>query len=75
MQIIKEYYTQIHDCVQNFNINIESLQHENTKNILYTNAISEYKKLFLALLLSNSEDDIENNTRVLVNFSIEHEIA
>ncbi len=75
MQIIKEYYTQIHDCVQNFNINIESLQHENTKNILYTNAIVEYKKLFLDLLLADSEDDIENNTRVLVNFSIEHEIS
>lgn len=75
MQIIKEYYTQIHDCVQNFNINIESLQHENTKNILYTNAIIEYKKLFLDLLLSDSKDDIENNTKVLVNFSIEHEIS
>lgn len=75
MHIIKEYYSQIHDCVQDFNIHIESLQHEDSRNVLYSNAIVQYKKLFLDLLLSDSKDDVQNNTRVLVNFTWPRSVA
>ncbi|EDZ62256.1 diguanylate cyclase (GGDEF domain) [Sulfurimonas gotlandica GD1] len=75
MQIIKQYSQEIQECVQDFNISLQSLQGDHTKDLLYTHALIEYKKLFLNLLLSISDEEIEHNTKVLVNFTIEHEIS
>lgn len=75
MQIIRQYFPQIQECIKDFNISLESLQDNNSKELLYTHAITEYKKLFLNLLLSNSKEDIDINTKILVNFTIEHEIS
>jgi len=75
MLVIKQYFQEIQECVQDFNISLESLQGDHSKDILYTHALSEYKKLFLNLLLSTSNEEIERNTKVMVNFTIEHEIS
>ncbi|MFA6195165.1 MAG: sensor domain-containing diguanylate cyclase [Sulfurimonas sp.] len=75
MQIIQKYFPDIRECVHDFNISLESLQIDNNKELLYTHAIVEYKKLFLNLLLSTSQEEIDNNTKVLVYFTIEHEIS
>ncbi|WP_373034612.1 sensor domain-containing diguanylate cyclase [Sulfurimonas sp.] len=75
MQIIKQYFPQIQECIKDFNISLESLQNSPSRELLYTHAITEYKKLFLNLLLSNSKEDIDINTKILVNFTIEHEIS
>lgn len=75
MQVVVKYFPEIQKCVQEFNINLQSLQISPPNDLLYTNAIIEYKKLFLNLLLSDNEEDIENNTKMLVNFTIEYEIS
>jgi diguanylate cyclase (GGDEF)-like protein len=75
MQMIQKYFPDIEECVRNFNINIESLQSNHSNNLLYTNAITQYKKLFLNLLLYNSKEEIDYYTKELVNFTIEHDIS
>jgi diguanylate cyclase len=75
MQIIKKYFSAIEECVRDFSINLESLQSSHSNEFLYTNAITEYKKLFLNLLLCDSEDEIEQSTKELVYFTIEHDIS
>jgi len=75
VKIIQQYFAEIKKCVRDFNINLESLQFNNTNELLYSSVITEYKKLFLNLLLSTSKEDIENNTTVLVHFAIENDIS
>ncbi|MDD2652152.1 MAG: sensor domain-containing diguanylate cyclase [Sulfurimonas sp.] len=75
MLVIKKYFSEIQECVRNFNINVESLQSKYSSDFLYTHAITEYKKLFLELLLSKSKEEIEQNTKILVNFTIEQDIS
>lgn len=75
MQIIKKYFPDIRDCVRDFNLSIESIQLNPSTDLLYTHAITEHKKLFLDLLLSTSKEEIEHNTKMLVHFTIEHEIS
>ena len=75
MQIIQKYFTEIKECVRDFNISVESLQSSHTDDFLYTNSLTEYKKLFLNLLLSTSKEDVNHNTKELVNFTIEHDIS
>lgn len=75
MKILKTYFPEIQKCVEDYNISLESLQENSEHNFLYTHAITEYKKHFLNLLYSISEEEIEKNTRTLVNFTIEHEIS
>lgn len=75
MQIIKKYFSAIEECVRDFSINLESLQSSHSNEFLYTNAITEYKKLFLNLLLCDSEDEIEQSAKELVYFTIEHDIS
>lgn len=75
MQIIQKYFSDIEECVHNFNISIESLQSDHTDDFLYTNSITEYKKLFLKLLLCTSKEDVKRSTKELVNFTIEHDIS
>ncbi|MDT8339050.1 MAG: sensor domain-containing diguanylate cyclase [Sulfurimonas sp.] len=75
MLVIEKYFSDIQKCVLDFNINVESLQAKYTSDFLYTQAISEYKKLFLTLLLSKSKEEIEKNTKILVNFTIEQDIS
>lgn len=75
MEAVQKYFSDIKKCVLEFNINLESLQFNNTDELLYSGVITEYKKLFLNLLLSTSKEDIENNTTVLVHFAIENDIS
>jgi diguanylate cyclase (GGDEF)-like protein len=75
VNVIQKYFPDIKKCVQDFNINLESLQSNSSNELLYTHVITEYKKLFLNLLLSVSKEDIEHNNRVLVHFTIEHDIS
>ncbi len=75
MQIIQKYFPEIEECVRDFNISVESLQSDHSNDFLYTNAITEYKKLFLNLLMCSSQKEIEHSTKELVNFTIEHDIS
>ncbi|WP_345991206.1 sensor domain-containing diguanylate cyclase [Sulfurimonas sp. HSL-1716] len=75
MQIIQKYFPEIERCVHDFNISLESLQFDNSKDLLYTGIITKYKKLFLKLLLSPTREEVEKNTKELVYFTIEHEIS
>ncbi|MBU0721025.1 sensor domain-containing diguanylate cyclase [bacterium] len=75
MRMIEKYFPNIEECVKDFNISLESLQLGDSSDVLYTHSISEHKRLFLKLLLSISQEDIEKNTKALVYFSIEHEIS
>ena len=75
MQIMQKYFSEIEKCVRDFNINVESLQSNHSDDFLYTNSLTEYKKLFLNLLLCTSKEDIKHSTKELVNFTIEHDIS
>ncbi len=75
MKAVQKYFPDIKKCVREFNINLESLQFNHTDELLYSSVITEYKKLFLNLLLSTSKEDIENNTTILVHFAIENDIS
>lgn len=75
MQIIKKYFSEIEKCVNDFNITLESLQTSSSNELLYTQAIGEYKILFLKLLLSEFEDDVKKNTKTLVFYTIENDIS
>ncbi|PNV83316.1 MAG: sensor domain-containing diguanylate cyclase [Sulfurimonas sp.] len=75
MLVIEKYFSDIQNCVLDFNINVKSLQPKYPSDFLYTHAITEYKKLFLNLLLSKSKEQIEQNTKILVNFTIEQDIS
>lgn len=75
MKVIQKYFADIKKCVRDFNINVESLQSNNSDELLYSGVITEYKKLFLNLLLSTSKEEIEESTAVLVHFAIEHDIS
>lgn len=75
MLVIEKYFPDIQKCVLDFSINVESLQSRYSSDFLYTHAITEYKKLFLNLLLSKSKEEIEQNTKILINFTIEQDIS
>lgn len=75
MQIIAKYYSNIRDCVRDFSLSLESLQFNSADKFLYTHAITEQKKLFLNLLLSTTQEEIENNTKELVYYTIENDIS
>ena len=75
MQIVKKYFSEIEKCVNDFNITLESLQTSSSNELLYTQAIGEYKILFLKLLLSEFEDDVKKNTKALVFYTIENDIS
>lgn len=75
MNIIYQYFPAIQECVNNFSINVESIHVNPSNDLLYTRAITEHKKLLLALLLSTSEEDIDKNTKVLVHYTIENDIS
>lgn len=74
MQSIHHYFPDIRECIHDFCINLESIQSGDSNDLLYAHVISEHKKLFLALLLSVSEAEIEKNTKALVHFTIEQDI-
>ncbi|WP_019614040.1 sensor domain-containing diguanylate cyclase [Psychromonas ossibalaenae] len=75
MQIIQQYLTDIEKCVRYFNISVDTLQPSYSNELLYSSAITQYKNLFLKLLSASSEEEIEQNTKDLVNFTIEHDIS
>ncbi|MGA9045844.1 sensor domain-containing diguanylate cyclase [Sulfuricurvum sp.] len=74
MDIISQYFPDIQGCINNFSINVESIHFNPSNDLLYTHAITEHKKLLLALLLSTSEEDIDKNTKALVHYTIENDI-
>jgi len=47
MKIVEKYFSEIEKCVNDFNITLENLQSSYSNELLYTQAIREYKKLFL----------------------------
>lgn len=75
MQVIEKYLTSIRDCVRDFSLSLESLQFNSSDKLLYTHAITEHKKLFLNLLLSSTQEEIEKNTKELVFYTIENDIS
>ncbi|MBU1659796.1 sensor domain-containing diguanylate cyclase [bacterium] len=75
MQVIRKYFEKIRECVRDFSINLESLQFNPSSDILYSHAISEHKRLFLNLLLSDSQEEVQENTKALVYYTIEHDIS
>ncbi|MDO9208564.1 MAG: sensor domain-containing diguanylate cyclase [Sulfuricurvum sp.] len=75
MKPLHHYFPDIRECVQDFCINLENIQSSRSNDLLYTHAIMEHKKLFLNLLLSTSEEEIDTNTKALVYFTIEHDIS
>ncbi len=75
MQVIEKYFTNIRECVRDFGLSLEILQFNSSDKLLYTHAITEHKKLFINLLLSNAEEDIEKNTKELVYYTIENDIS
>jgi len=75
MDIISQYFPDIQGCVNNFSINVESIHFNPSNDLLYTHAITEHKKLLLALLLSTSEEEIDKNTKALVHYTIENDIS
>lgn len=75
MEIITHYFPDIRECVNNFSINVESTQSSSPNGFLYTHAITEHKKHLLTLLLSNSEEEIDQNTKALVHYTIENDIS
>ncbi|MDD5159866.1 MAG: sensor domain-containing diguanylate cyclase [Sulfuricurvum sp.] len=75
MHIISQYFPDIQKCVDDFSINVESIQFNPANDFLYTHVIAEQKKLLLALLLSNSKEEIDQNTKILVYYTIENDIS
>lgn len=75
MEMIQHYFPQIRKCIEEFSINLESLQVGHADERLYSQALREHKQLFLNLLLSTSEEEIRTNTLELVHFTIEHDIS
>ena len=75
MKIIKKYFIAMEECIRDFNISLESFQSTHSNNFLYTNAIAEYKELFLSLLLCDTEEGPKQKTEELVDFTIEHDIS
>ncbi|MBU1927944.1 sensor domain-containing diguanylate cyclase [bacterium] len=75
MQIIEQYNSNIRECVRDFSLSLESLQFNSSDRLLYTHAITEQKKLFLDLLLSATQEEIEKNTKELVYYTIENDIS
>lgn len=75
MYQMEKYFDDIRECVNDFSINVETLQSNISADYLYTYAISEEKKLLLALLLSTTDEEIEKNTKELVHFTIENDVS
>lgn len=75
METIRRYFPNIRECVHDFGINLESMQLSTSNDQLYSHAITEHKKLLLEMLLSLTDDEIERNTKALVQFTIEYEIS
>ena len=75
MSIVSQYFSDIKKCVDDFSINVESIQFNTANDLLYTHVIAEQKKLLLALLLSTSEKEIDQNTKILVHYTIENDIS
>ncbi|MDP1785299.1 MAG: sensor domain-containing diguanylate cyclase, partial [Sulfuricurvum sp.] len=75
MNVIQQYSSYIRECVNDFSINVDSIQVNASNDLLYTHAIAEHKKLLLALLLSTTTEEIDKNTKELVHFTIEHDIS
>jgi hypothetical protein len=66
MNIISQYFSDIQGCIDNFSINVESIQPSPSSDLLYTHAITEHKKLLLALPLYPEEEiDKHQSTRTL----------
>lgn len=75
MKVIERYFSNIKNCIHDFSINLESIHSSVSDSRLYSQALSEHKQLFLNLLLSTSQEEIETNTLQLVHFTIEHDIS
>jgi diguanylate cyclase len=75
MQVLEQYFSEMQECIENFKINIETIQDSHLKEVLYTHSLTKYKKLFIKFLLSKSENELEENAKLLVDFTIEHEIS
>jgi diguanylate cyclase (GGDEF)-like protein len=75
MYAIDHFFPAIRECIENFCINIEHYDLNQSDYHLYTDAIAEHKKLFSALLLSISKGEIETNVRGLIAHTIENEIS
>lgn len=75
MHIISRYFPDIQKCINDFSINVEEIHLNSSNDLLYTHALIEHKKLLLALLLSMSEEEIDNSTKALIYFTIEHDIS
>ena len=74
MHPIKYYFPAIKECVENFCINIDHYDLTDTHHYLYTDAIAQHKRLFAALLISTSPEEIETNVNAMITHTIEHDI-
>lgn len=74
MHSIDHFFPAIRECIENFCINIEHCSLDHPHYYLYTDAIYEHKKLFLELMLSSSEAEIESNVGRMIAQAIESEI-
>ncbi len=75
MQDINHFFPVIEKCIENFCINIEHYDLNQSACYLYTDAIAEHKKLFSAFLLSTSNSEVETNVRSLIAHTIENEMS
>lgn len=74
MHTIDYFFPVIQECFEDFCINIEHYPLADSQHNSYTESMAEHKKLFLALLFSASEVEIENNVNRMIAHSTEHDI-
>ncbi|HQT36228.1 MAG TPA: CZB domain-containing protein, partial [Sulfuricurvum sp.] len=74
MNSIDYYIEDIQACIQKFCINIDPSELTNTHHDLYTDAITEHKKLFIDLMFCTSEDEINFKTEAMISYAIDHNI-
>ncbi len=74
MHSIDHFFPVIQECFEKFCINIEHYPLADSQHNLHRDSMAEHKKLFLALLFSASEAEIESNVNRMIAHSIEHNI-
>ena len=74
MHTINYFFPAIKECIESFCIDIEHYTLTDSHHNLYTDAISEHKRLLTAVLLSASESELETNVNTMISHTIEHDI-
>lgn len=74
MYAIEDFFPAIQECIENFCMNIDHYGLTDSHHHLYTDALTQHKQLFAALLFSTTQEDLETNVNAMISHTIQNEI-